>query len=391
MAKKRFSVALSFPGEYRSLVKQIADGLSGLFTRERILYDRYHQAEFARPNLDIYLQNLYENESELVVIFICSAYDEKEWCGIEWRALRALMNSKKADDRIMFLKCGEGSVAGLFGTVDGFIDTIDLSTNEIINHISRRHSSIPNCTIITKLSSTMINNKKVSDSYSSSGLGGNATFDYSNNNGLYTLGIGDKEFTTKWSKAGKRSIHALSDHPSIDCIARCKKYYNIGLIPNLDELDFSSRARTPELGDAVVWINKFGNVAVTRIESIKDDSRGDSCDELMISYWIFLDCKESNTQGNTTDVATSSGTDQSNHHRLEIDKQQSATVRDRKHVIVEYLETQGNAKVSDLRNITGLSDRSVRRLLNEMLNERTIVRIGDNRNANYVLRVSTSE
>ena len=59
------------------------------------------------------------------------------------------------------------------------------------------------------------------------------------------------------------------------------------MLPIIDEVEFSSRSRTPELGDSIVWVNMQGNIAITRIESIKDDTRGDDFDELTFSYTIF--------------------------------------------------------------------------------------------------------
>ncbi len=142
MGEKRFKIAFSFPGEYREIVDKIAKGVAKIVTEKCILYDRFHRAEFARPNLDIYLQNLYKNESELIVVFICADYDKKEWCGIEWRAIRELLNSKEADDRILFVKCGDGKVDGVFSTVDGYIDSTQVSIKDIIADIMTRYSTI---------------------------------------------------------------------------------------------------------------------------------------------------------------------------------------------------------------------------------------------------------
>lgn len=81
--KRRFKIAFSFPREHRSIVDKIARSVADVFAEEFVLYDLFHRSEFARPNLDTYLQNLYKNESELIVVFICSAYNRKKWCGIE--------------------------------------------------------------------------------------------------------------------------------------------------------------------------------------------------------------------------------------------------------------------------------------------------------------------
>lgn len=76
-SEKRFLVALSFPGEYRVFVADVARLLSRRFGRSRVLYDKFHEAEFARPSLDTYLQHLYHDQSQLVVVFLCSDYERK--------------------------------------------------------------------------------------------------------------------------------------------------------------------------------------------------------------------------------------------------------------------------------------------------------------------------
>ena len=35
-----------------------------------VFYDRFHEAELARPNLDVYLQEIYHDRSRLVVVFL---------------------------------------------------------------------------------------------------------------------------------------------------------------------------------------------------------------------------------------------------------------------------------------------------------------------------------
>ena len=142
--EKRFRIAFSFPGEHRSLVDEIANGAANVFSKNCILYDWFHRAEFARPNLDIHLQNLYKNESELIVVFICATYNRKKWCGIEWRAIRELLNSKEADDRILFIKCAEGNVDGVFNSIDGYIDATHIPVQDIIQDIVSRYYSISN-------------------------------------------------------------------------------------------------------------------------------------------------------------------------------------------------------------------------------------------------------
>lgn len=133
---KRFDLALSFPGEHRAFVKEVAEALALSLTKERVFYDRFHEAELARPNLDTYLQRIYHDESELVVVFLCQKYDEKEWCGLEFRAIRDLIK-KRRDGEIMFVRVADGDVKGVF-EIDGYVDAKDRPASEIAQVIRDR-------------------------------------------------------------------------------------------------------------------------------------------------------------------------------------------------------------------------------------------------------------
>lgn len=115
---------------------------------------------------------------------------------------------------------------------------------------------------------------------------GTIKFNYANNNGTYPIGHGDRTFTTTWSKASDTSIHAYNDASDIHSIAIAPNASNLEQIP-VHTLDYSSRTRTPKIGDAVVWQNTHGYYAVTKVISIKDDSRGSDVDEIEIEYLIL--------------------------------------------------------------------------------------------------------
>lgn len=133
---KRFAVALSFPGEHRPFVEGMAGSLAATLTRPQVFYDRYYEAELARPNLDIYLQDIYHNDAELIVVVVCKEYDEKEWTGLEARAIRDLIKTRN-DDEIMFVRVGDGDVAGLFG-IDGYVDARNRPPVEIAQVVCDR-------------------------------------------------------------------------------------------------------------------------------------------------------------------------------------------------------------------------------------------------------------
>ncbi len=133
---KRFLVALSFAGEHREFVSLVAAQLAGELGRDRVLYDRFYVAEFARPNLDTYLQNLYQNESQLVVVFLSREYETKDWCGLEWRVVRSLINTK-SEESVMLIRLSEFEVSGL-SQFDGYVDAVGQSPHAIASLILER-------------------------------------------------------------------------------------------------------------------------------------------------------------------------------------------------------------------------------------------------------------
>lgn len=132
----QFDVAFSFPGERRKLVSNVAKLVRKKLKKDKLFYDFDYQSQLARPNIDVLLQKIYHKNSKLIVIFLSSEYIEKEWCGLEWRAIRDLIKSKE-DDKIMFVKFDDKEIDGLF-SIDGYIDATYHSEKAISNFILER-------------------------------------------------------------------------------------------------------------------------------------------------------------------------------------------------------------------------------------------------------------
>jgi hypothetical protein len=139
---RRFRVALSFPGEVRRRAEAIATAMEPALGRDRIFYDRWYAAELARPDMDLHLQGIYRNDSDLLVVLLCAEYHRKEWCGLEWRVVRELVKTR-ASDRIMFLRLDSAPLEGLL-SIDGYLDVVDMDDDEVAAAIlSRASSAIP--------------------------------------------------------------------------------------------------------------------------------------------------------------------------------------------------------------------------------------------------------
>jgi hypothetical protein len=108
----------SFPGEYRAFVAQVAEYLVRKLGRQYVSYDRYYEADLARPNLHEYLREIYTRRSDLLIVLLCSEYEKKDWCRVEWGAIHLLIESRQ-DDQVMFIRLDDGDVSGVVPT-DGY-------------------------------------------------------------------------------------------------------------------------------------------------------------------------------------------------------------------------------------------------------------------------------
>lgn len=131
-----FDVALSFPGEVRAYVEQVVPELERLLGPNSYFYDNNYISQLARPSLDTFLQKIYREQSKLVVVFIGADYERKNWCGVEFRAIRDLI-AEREHNRIMFVRVDDGKVEGVFLT-DGYIDARRHNPAEVAGFIYER-------------------------------------------------------------------------------------------------------------------------------------------------------------------------------------------------------------------------------------------------------------
>jgi hypothetical protein len=133
---KRFRIAFSFSGEKRAFVAEVAAILAKRFGQDHILYDVYHEAEFARSNLAFHLPALYHDETDLVVAVLCRDYKRKEWCGLEWGAIYGIIKKREVDE-VMLCRFDRVEGEGLFGLA-GFIDLDERTPAQLATLISQR-------------------------------------------------------------------------------------------------------------------------------------------------------------------------------------------------------------------------------------------------------------
>ncbi|MFM9100850.1 MAG: TIR domain-containing protein, partial [Cyanobium sp.] len=136
---RRFTIAFSYAGEDRPQVAPLAEALAARLGRDRVLYDRFHEAEFTRIGLNVYLPRLYRDESELIVVVLSPDYPRKKWCGLEFRWIRELLDTP-ASERIMLLSLGQPGDFSELGILSGdsYLEISQRPVAEVVERICER-------------------------------------------------------------------------------------------------------------------------------------------------------------------------------------------------------------------------------------------------------------
>ncbi len=136
MSTRRFRIAFSFASEIRDFVEETAGILADRFGQKAILYDKYHEAEFAVFNLGIKLPKLYGEQSDLIVPVLCPKYDKKRWTGWEWVHIYGLLTGDDGH-RVMPSRFDFANVEGL-SLASGFIELDDKTPQQFAALILER-------------------------------------------------------------------------------------------------------------------------------------------------------------------------------------------------------------------------------------------------------------
>ena len=274
-----YEVALSFAGEQRTYVEEVARALQSLGVA--LFYDGFEKVSLWGKHLPEEFQEVYERKSGLVVIFVSSEWVHKAWPRHERRS--ALSRAvQEGGEYVLPVRFDDTMVPGLSEGV-GYLRAEEYSPAALARMIAQKLGVKP----LDGKASDVPPPRMTS-------LVGEVVFDYSNHNGRYVIGSDNLEFETKWSKASETSIHVYNDPSSIHGIALgSRAWTEISQVVDASLLDFTSRSRTPRIGQVVVFRNRHGFYAAVRILGIKDDSRGHDHDELRFEYLIQSDGSDS--------------------------------------------------------------------------------------------------
>jgi hypothetical protein len=182
-------------------------------------------------------------------------YIKKQWCRHERRS--AISEGLKRDyEFILPIRFDESWPEGIPDTRH-YLDGNEKSAAEVTAFIAEKLG----------ISLFSVKASSVPPPKSASWIG-EVAFDYESFNGHYILGDGGYAFETVWSSAGLGEIHAYNDGTNINGIAIAHGMSGFADLSDASLLDFTSRARTAEVGDIVIYRNINGLYAALKIEEV---------------------------------------------------------------------------------------------------------------------------
>lgn len=268
----RFQVALSFAGEQRTYVRQVADALAARHIA--VFYDEFQANTLWGTDGAEHFHQIYSQDTQYVVMFISAEYVTKAWTRQERRA--AISRQMKDDgEYILPVRFDETEVPGLPDTIQ-YLLADRFTPAQLAIEIAKKVGVRPTDGKASNLAPP-----------ASGAMSGEVTFDYSAYNGRYVLGSAPSTFETAWSKGSDTSIYLYNDPDGIHGIAIARGATAINEIQDAAAYDYSSRARSLRTGEIAVLRNTDGFYAAVQVVAIEDDTRGAESDALTLRYAIL--------------------------------------------------------------------------------------------------------
>ena len=279
MNHPKYQVALSFAGEERDYVEEVA---RQLHTRSiSVFYDNFETVElWGRSGVEAF-HDAFARESVYVVMFISAAYVSKAWPKHERRSAFSRMIHEQRE-YVLPVRFDNSDVPGLAADTI-YLSARDYTPNQLAEMISNKLGVRAHAGKASHVPPPRMTSPRMTSPI------GEVVFDYSGHDGRYVIGSGTIEFETMWTKASDTTIHLYNDPPSINGIALAHGDESISQVKGAESLDYTSRARTLSVGQVAILRNTEGFYAAVHVLEIKDDSRHDRDDELRFRYAIQSD------------------------------------------------------------------------------------------------------
>lgn len=130
----KYDIALSFAGENRDYVDQVAHSLRDQGVS--VFYDLFEEADLWGKDLYSHLANVYKDQARFTVMFISAAYGKKLWTDHERRAAQARA-FQEAQEYILPARFDQTDIPGVLPTV-GYISLEDKSPQQLASLIVKK-------------------------------------------------------------------------------------------------------------------------------------------------------------------------------------------------------------------------------------------------------------
>jgi len=129
-----YDVALSFAGENRAYVEEVANNLQ---TRGiNVFYDLFEEANLWGKNLYEYLSEIYQNKARYTVLFISNFYNNKLWTNHERVSMQARA-FQESREYILPARFDDTEIPGILKTI-GYISLRDRTPEELAILIEKK-------------------------------------------------------------------------------------------------------------------------------------------------------------------------------------------------------------------------------------------------------------
>lgn len=131
---KEYDVVLSFAGEDREYVSQVANILNALSVK--VFYDKFEEVELWGKDLYTYLDDIYQRKAKYCVMFISRAYAEKLWTNHERQSAQARA-FQQSQEYILPARFDATEIPGIRPTT-GYIELSQKSPEEFAYMIAKK-------------------------------------------------------------------------------------------------------------------------------------------------------------------------------------------------------------------------------------------------------------
>jgi hypothetical protein len=132
--KYKYDVILSFAGEDRAIVEELAKAL--IANDILVFYDSWEQSRLWGKDLYQYLDMIYQQSAQYCIVFVSENYSKKNWTTHELRSAQARAFQQKGE-YILPIKLDDTKLPGIPDTV-GYIDFRNTSIKQIVDMLIKK-------------------------------------------------------------------------------------------------------------------------------------------------------------------------------------------------------------------------------------------------------------